>query len=193
MPCTRPPAGIYPEGQSVRWAPGGRRLSSGQEGELTCGNASFFLFQDQLSTLNKWTHTVTSFHVSQSFLKITLFICLWLCWVLAVAPAFLELGRAGLLSRCGARPSRRGGFSCCGTLRNTGSRACGLRQLCSRLWSAGPCLWRVGFVALRPVGSARSGTEPVSPASSAGGIFTAEPPGKPSVSQPLSYRPQALL
>lgn len=115
LPCTRPPAGIYPEGQSVRWAPGGRRLSSGQEGELTCGNASFFLFQDQLSTLNKWTHTVTSFHVSQSFLKITLFICLWLCWVLAVAPAFLELGRAGLLSRCGARPSRRGGFSCCGT------------------------------------------------------------------------------
>ena len=95
MPCARPPAGIYPEGQSVRWAPGGRWLSSEQEGELSCGNDSFFLFQDQFSTLNKWNHTVISFHVSQSFFffflnnVIYLFIYLWLCWVFHVAQAFL--------------------------------------------------------------------------------------------------------
>lgn len=149
MPCTRPPAGIYPEGQSVRWAPGGRWLSSGQEGELSCGNASFFLFQDQFSTLNKWTHTVISFHVSQSFFKITLFICLWLCWVLAVR-LFSSCGERGCSPAAAPGPPAEAAPG----LPDTGSRACGLRQLCSRLWSAGPCLWRVGFVALRPVGSA---------------------------------------
>ena len=54
------------------WAPGGRWLSSEQEGELLGGNDSFFLAQDQFSTLNKWNHTVISFPVFQSFFKIML-------------------------------------------------------------------------------------------------------------------------
>ena len=121
LPCTRPPAGIYPEGQSVHWAPGGRWLSSEQEGELSCGNDSFFLFQDQFSTLNKWNHTVISFHVSQSFFFFFLNNVIYL-FIYGCAGSSMSLR---LFSSCGARASHCGGFSCCGTR----AQGCGLQQL----------------------------------------------------------------
>ena len=97
---------------------------------------------------------------------------------------FSSCSEQGLLSSCGAQASHCSGFSCCRAqaLEHSAFSRCGTRAQQLRLW---PLEHRLSscstqLIALRHVGSFRSGIEPMSPVL-AGRFFTTEPPGKPHI------------
>ena len=105
---------------------------------------------------------------------IYLFIYLWLCWVFACS-GFSLVAVPGLLIVAASLVAEHGPW---------GLRASAPVAPASR--AQAQCLWRVGLVALGPVGSAQIRGEPVSSAL-AGGFFTTELPGKPSMSLHLAF------
>jgi len=90
---------------------------------------------------------------------------------------FSSCSNWGLLSSCGAQASHCGDFSCCRAqaLGHVGSSICGSQALKHRLNSHGAQAQLLHGMWDLP----RPGMEPVS-ASLTGGLFSAEPPGKPS-------------
>ena len=72
-------------------------------------------------------HLKSFFCLKSSFLKKSLLIYFWLCWIFITAGLFSSCGKQGLLFSCGTQDSHCSGFSCC---RSTGSRGNGL-SICS--------------------------------------------------------------